>query len=174
MLKQFLVILTIFCAVALLTGCTSEPVAKDGDTVKVHYTGTLADGTEFDSSRGGNPLEFELGKPGIIGGFQDGVRGMKVGETKNVTMTPDQGGYGMPRPELVHTYPRNELPEDITPEIGKSLTLTAPNGQMLQVYITEFSDTTVTLDANHKLAGKTLTFELEMLEIIPPVVEEGN
>lgn len=167
MLRQLLLTLMLICAVSLLVGCSSEPVAKDGDTVRVHYVGTLDDGTEFDSSRGGEPLEFVLGKPGIISGFQDNVVGMKVGEVKTVTFPPEQG-YGMPQEAMIHTYPRSELPENIEPEIGKSLTLTAQNGQMLQVTITALTDSTITLDANHPLAGKSLTFELELMEIIPP------
>ncbi|MEZ5360557.1 MAG: peptidylprolyl isomerase [Candidatus Zixiibacteriota bacterium] len=167
MLRQLLFTLVLICALSLHVGCANEPVAKDGDTVKVHYTGTHEDGSEFDSSRGGEPLEFVLGKPGIIGGFQDAVRGMKAGEVKTVTFPPENA-YGMPRPEMIHTYPLSELPDNIEPKVGESLTLTAQNGQMLQVTITELTDSTITLDANHPLAGKTLTFELELVEIIPP------
>lgn len=167
MLRQILVIFAIISVLGLFVGCSSEPVAKDGDTVKIHYTGTLEDGTQFDSSRGKDPLEFTIGKPGIISGFQDAVKGMKVGEIKTVTLTPEQA-YGMPREEMIHTYPRTELPDNIEPEVGKNLTLTAQNGQMLQVTITDVTDSTVTLDANHPLAGKTLTFELELMEIVPP------
>ena len=167
MLRRIFQLLLLSALVISIVGCSSAPVAKDGDKVKIHYVGTLDDGTEFDSSRGGDPLEFTLGAPGIIEGFQSGVRGMKVGEKKTIRLTPDLA-YGMPRPELIQIVPRTQIPPDIVPEVGKQLTLTAPNGQMLQVAITAFDDSTVTMDANHPMAGKTLNFELELMEIVLP------
>ncbi|MCK5127842.1 MAG: FKBP-type peptidyl-prolyl cis-trans isomerase [candidate division Zixibacteria bacterium] len=155
----------------MLIGCDVTPVAKDGDTVKVHYVGSLEDGTEFDSSRGKDPLKFELGKPGIIGGFQDGVRGMKVGEVKSVTI-PTEEAYKMPRPELIQTLPRDQVPENITPVVGEKLTLGQPGGgRPMHVTITALTDSTITLDANHDLAGKALIFELELVEIVDPEKE---
>lgn len=149
----------------LTMGCSMNPTAKDGDTVKIHYVGTLDDGSEFDSSRGREPLEFTIGKPGIIEGFSNGVVGMAVGETKKITLPPEQA-YGEPRPDMIQEVPKSSFPENITPEVGLQLTMQNTAGQPFPVKITAIADTTVTLDANHPLAGKTLTFELELMEIV--------
>ncbi len=152
-------------SIVILSGCSMNPTAKNGDTVKVHYVGTLEDGSEFDSSRGGDPLEFKLGEPGLIEGFANAVLGMTVGETKKVTLSPEQA-YQMPRPEMIQAMPRENIPESITPEIGMQLTMQGPGGQPMPVKIVAMDDSTITLDANHPLAGKTLTFELELVEIV--------
>ncbi len=138
--------------------------AKSGDTVKVHYTGTLADGTQFDSSRGGEPLEFQLGAGQLIPGFENAVAGMSVGDTKTVTI-PSEEAYGPHRPEMVQQFPRKDIPDSI--ELAPGITLMAqdPEGNTVRLTVVEFDDQTVTMDANHPLAGKDLTFELELVAI---------
>ncbi|MEE9441622.1 MAG: peptidylprolyl isomerase [candidate division Zixibacteria bacterium] len=168
--------LTIISGVALLMllltmGCSMNPTAKDGDTVKVHYVGTLDDGSEFDSSRGRDPLEFTIGKPGIIEGFSNGVLGMTVGETKKITLPPEEA-YGQPRPDMIQEVPLSSFPETITPEVGVELSMQNASGQPFPVKITAMADSTATLDANHPLAGKTLTFELELIEIVADTTGE--
>lgn len=140
-------------------------MAKTGDTVKVQYTGTLADGTQFDSSVGRDPLEFTLGEGKVIAGFDAAVTGMKVGEEKTVTI-PAAEAYGEYRDDLVFTIDRTKLPESITPEVGMQLQMSQSNGTVITVTIKEITDTTLLLDANHSLAGKDLTFKLKLVEIV--------
>ena len=136
--------------------------AQDGDTVKVHYTGTLSDGTQFDSSAGRDPLEFTLGAGNVIAGFDDAARGMSVGEKKTVTI-PAAQAYGEQRPELVQEIERSMLPEDLDVEIGTRLR-TGGDEPMI-VVVTALSDSSVTLDGNHDLAGQDLTFAIELVGI---------
>lgn len=136
---------------------------KKGDTVRAHYTGTLADGTVFDSSRERDPLEFTLGKGMLIPGFESAVEGHEAGETVTVTIPPDQA-YGDIDPELVFTVARAQVPSHIPLEVGVPLQLSNEQGQM-DVTITEVDADEITLDANHPLAGKELTFEIEILEV---------
>lgn len=138
--------------------------AKTGDTVKVHYTGTLEDGTQFDSSIGQEPLEFELGAAGIITGFSSAVEGMTVGESKTVTIV-SQEAYGPRNPEMIQEIPRSNIPDDIEIQIGVALSAQSPDGQVLHFQVTAFDDDNVTLDGNHPLADKDLTFQLELVEI---------
>ena len=138
--------------------------AKDGDTVKVHYTGKLNDGTVFDSSVGRDPLQFTIGAKKLIAAFEQCLVGMAIGESKSITLEPDEA-YGMYRQEMVAEVKRSNLPENITPEVGLMLQIKQPEGQTLQVRISEVNDETVTLDGNHPLAGKTLTFDIELVEI---------
>jgi peptidylprolyl isomerase len=158
----------IFLAVILMigvmmTGCNAA-VARNGDTVQVHYTGKLADGTVFDSSVGREPLEFTLGAGQVIPGFEKAVLGMKVGEKKTVTIPADEA-YGPRRDELAAEVPREKLPSGTTPAVGQQLLMREPDGSEIVVTITEISDDTVTIDANHPLAGKDLTFEIELVKI---------
>ena len=139
-------------------------VAKSGDSVKVHYTGTLEDGTQFDSSAGVDPLEFTLGGGQVIAGFDEAVTGMEPGEKKSVTI-PAVKAYGQRNEEMVIKAPRDEVPADITPEIGQRLQLAGPNGQPIMVEVIEVTDEHIKLDANPPLAGKDLTFALELVEI---------
>lgn len=139
--------------------------AKTGDTVKVHYTGTLDDGTQFDSSAGREPLEFRLGTGQVIQGFDDGVTGMAIGEKKTVNI-PAAEAYGEQRPEMMLDINRAEVPADIELELGMKLMMQGQNGQPMPVTVAALSEESVTLDANHELAGKALTFELELVEII--------
>ncbi len=138
--------------------------AKDGDTVVVHYVGTLYDGSVFDSSRGREPLEFTLGAGGMIAGFDEAVHGMYVGEVKTVTIIADEA-YGQYRDDLVLTVQRDSLPEGLDTAVGQQLEIRRTDGQSITFVVTDVSDSTITLDANPRLAGKDLTFEIELVEI---------
>lgn len=138
--------------------------AKTGDTVSVHYTGTLKDGSQFDSSRGGDPLEFTIGSGSIIAGFNDAVAGMSVGECKTITI-PAEEAYGSRNPEMVQEVPRSAIPDDIELEEGMILNATGPDGQTLHFKVTGFDDEKVTVDGNHPLADEDLTFDLELMDI---------
>jgi len=137
---------------------------KDGDTVKIHYKGTLTDGTVFDNSEGRDPLQIEVGANQVIPGFENAVRGMKVGDTKTETI-PAADAYGDPKKELVIQAPVSQMPEGHDPKVGDQLQMTTPQGQQIPVRITEVAEENVTLDANHPLAGQDLTFELKLVEI---------
>ena len=137
--------------------------AKPGDTVRVHYTGTLDDGTEFDSSQGRDPLEFTLGAGQVVPGFDAAVTGMQPGETKTVTI-PAAEAYGDPRPELLLSVPRTQIPPNVEPRVGQRLQV-GRGAQAFPVLVHEVTDEHVVLDGNHPLAGQDLTFELELVEI---------
>ncbi len=137
---------------------------KDGDSVKVHYTGTLKDGTVFDSSRDREPLEFTLGSGMLIPGFEAAVVGMTVGDSTKVTIAPENA-YGDVNEELVLTVPMEQVPSHITPEAGMMLQLQTEDGGAMEVVITSVSDDGIVLDANHPLAGQELTFDIEIVEI---------
>lgn len=139
-------------------------VAKPGDTVKVHYTGTLEDGSVFDSSRSREPLEFTIGQGQVIPGFESAVTGMEPGESKSATMPPDQA-YGPHRQEMVAVVEREQLPKDLDVTVGQQLSVKQQDGSQFVVAIADVSEKTVTLDGNHELAGKALTFELELVEV---------
>jgi FKBP-type peptidyl-prolyl cis-trans isomerase 2 len=138
--------------------------AKEGDTVKVHYTGTLEDGTVFDSSRKRDPLEFTIGDGNIIPGFEEAVVGMVEGESKTIAIPPEEA-YGMHQDEMVMSVGRDQLPPDLKPEIGQQLQSRQSDGQIAVFLVTEVDETSITVDANHPLAGKELTFEIELMEI---------
>lgn len=138
--------------------------AKKGDTVKVHYTGKLENGETFDSSKDRDPLEFVIGGGNVIPGFEKGVLGMKEGASVNITIPPEEA-YGERDEQFVVRVSRNEFPENITPAVGLQLQMTQPNDEPIVVMITDMSDDTITLDANHPLAGQTLFFEVELVEI---------
>lgn len=139
--------------------------AQTGDRVKVHYRGKLDDGFEFDTSIGGEPLVFVIGAGEVIPGFEEGATGMSVGELKTVTIDPEEA-YGPHRAELIVEMPLEYFPEDIVPEVGMPLNLVDENGEEVPVLVVDVDEETVTLDANHPLAGKTLTFDIELLEIL--------
>lgn len=138
--------------------------AKEGDTVKIHYTGKLNDGTVFDTSEGSDPLSFTIGNGQVIPGFEEAVIGMAENEKKNVTIPPDKA-YGERNEEMVINVPRKQVPPDINPETGQRLQMQGPNEQMIIVEVTEVSDESITLDANPPLAGKDLIFDIELVEI---------
>jgi len=137
---------------------------KKGDKIKVHYHGKLDDGTTFDSSEGRDPLAFEVGSGMVIPGFDAGVTGMEKGEKKTIKIPSDEA-YGPMLNEMVMEFPKERFPEDMKPEVGMSLNMSNQEGQSFPVVIKEVKDDVVVLDANHPLAGKDLTFDLELVEI---------
>jgi peptidylprolyl isomerase len=138
--------------------------AKPGDTVKIHYTGKLDDGTVFDSSVDREPLEFTLNSGQVIPGFDQAVVGMSPGETKTEKIPMDQA-YGPYREEMVVEVSRQQMPPELQPEVGQQLQVQQTDGQTIPVVVAEVTDSTVTLDANHPLAGEDLTFEIQLVEI---------
>ena len=138
--------------------------AKQGDTVKMHYTGKLKDGTVFDSSREREPLEMTLGQGRIIPGFEEAVEGMSVGETKTVEIPPEKA-YGPHRDEMVQEVEKSRFPDDVEPEPGQQFQVNREDGQPMVFTVVEASDDSVKIDANHPLAGKELVFDLELVEI---------
>ena len=145
------------------TGRPNMASAKKGDTVKVHYTGKLDDGSVFDSSRERDePLEFKIGEGEVIPGFEEAVEGMSAGDEKTVTIPADQA-HGDYNPQLVHEVDRGQIPESIPLEVGGQLQVQGQDGRAFVVTVAEVNDDSVKLDANHPLAGKDLTFELELV-----------
>lgn len=140
--------------------------AKEGNTVRVHYTCHDEDGTVVDTSYGREePMEFTLGQGQVIPGFEEAVIGMSPGESITVEV-PMERAYGPYRPELVMDVPRGNIPADLDPEVGQILQVRLTSGQVMLVVVTKVTDETVTLDANHPLAGKNLKFDIELLEIV--------
>ena len=137
---------------------------KEGDTVKVHYTGKLQDGSVFDSSEGREPLEFQIGESQVIPGFEDTVVEMEEGQSRTETI-PTERAYGERQEERVVQVGRDQFPDDIEPEEGQQLQVQQPDGSSVPVTVTDVSGEEVTLDANHPLAGEDLTFEIELVEI---------
>jgi peptidylprolyl isomerase len=137
---------------------------KAGDTVHLHYTGTLLDGSTFDSSEGREPLQFVVGSGQIIPGLDVAIPGMKVGDKKIVKIGADDA-YGQSNPEMRQAVPREGIPADIPLEVGTQLQMQTPDGQAMPVTVVEVDEATVTLDANHALAGKDLQFDIELMKI---------
>ena len=165
--RRVIVLGMILMGAILVVGCTGDDDAarvKNGDIVKVHYTGTLKDGTVFDTSREREPLEFTLGEGSLIEDFEQAVIGMQVGQSKTVTI-PAEKAYGPHRDELIFVLERNQLPDDLDPKVGQQLQAKQPEGQTSIVTIIDVSEMSITVDANHPLAGKDLTFEIELIEI---------
>ena len=136
---------------------------KDGDRVRVHYTGRLEGGQVFDSSRDGEPLEFTVGAGEVIAGFDEAVRGMSVGETKTVEIEPEDA-YGPRREGLVATIERERAQFPVEPQVGMNLALPLQDGNQLEVVVTEVTPEHVTIDGNHPLAGEKLIFDVELVE----------
>lgn len=147
--------------------------AKEGDTVQVHYTGKLKDGTVFDTSQDREPLSFKIGEQRVIPGFEEAVVGMEPGDTKTEELPPEQA-YGEHREDMVMELERDQLPDNLEPKVGQQLQLRMQNGQEVPVVITELAEESVTIDANHPLAGKELVFEIELVEIGKDSEEEGS
>jgi peptidylprolyl isomerase len=138
---------------------------KKGDVVRVHYTGTLLDGTQFDSSVGRNPLEFTVGAGQMIAGFDAGVLGMAIGEKKTLQIDPENA-YGLSNPEAIIEFPKANVPAEMHLEVGMQLNLQNEYGQPVPVVVLEVKDDVIIMDANHSLAGKDLIFEVEIVEIV--------
>jgi len=138
--------------------------ASTGDNVKIHYTGTLDDGSQFDSSAGREPLAFTLGSGQVIPGFDNAVSGMAVGEKKTVRLEPAEA-YGERREEMIQEVPKSALPADMQVEMGMPLQAQGPNGQVMNLVVTGISEDSIEVDANHPLAGKALTFAIELVSI---------
>jgi len=139
--------------------------AKDGNTVKVHYTGKLEDGTVFDTSVNRDPLQFTIGKGQVIPGFEQAVVGMNPGESKTTKLPADQA-YGSHRKEMVLEVDRKQFPAHLKPEVGQQYQIPQAQARSTVVTITDISESKIVLDANHPLAGKDLTFDVQLLEIL--------
>jgi peptidylprolyl isomerase len=142
-------------------------MTKKGDKVKVHYTGKLRDGTLFDSSEGREPLEFTLGEGSMIRGFENAVYELEVGQAKTVTV-PSAEAYGPRKDGLVMTFDRTQLPPGMSPKVGDQLQMQTPSGGAAVVTVSATSEKSITVDANHPLAGKDLTFEIRLVEVKSP------
>lgn len=138
---------------------------KEGDKVKVHYTGTLNDGSVFDSSREREPLEFEIGSGSIIPGFEKAVLELAPGDSTTIEI-PSAEAYGEVREDMIITVEREKLPADIDPEVGMQLQLQQPDGGAMPVVVSDLTESHITIDANHPLAGRDLKFEIELVEIV--------
>ena len=145
--------------------------AKSGDTVKIHYTGTLDDGSQFDSSAGREPLEFTLGSGQVIPGFDKAVEGMAVGDTKTVNIPADEA-YGPRHDGMIQEVPLSALPDDLEPQVGMGLQARRPDGGILDLTITEVGEEAITVDGNHPLAGQTVYYSVEVREVRKPSEEE--
>jgi FKBP-type peptidyl-prolyl cis-trans isomerase 2 len=138
--------------------------ASAGQTVQIHYTGRFEDGTVFDTSAEREPLEFKLGAGHVIPGMDNAVEGMEVGDKKTVSIEPSEG-YGSRDERLVQQVPKSALPKEIDPAVGMQLQSQAPDGQVMQLIVTEVADEAITVDANHPLAGRTLEFDIELVAV---------
>ncbi|MFP4227198.1 MAG: peptidylprolyl isomerase [Salinivenus sp.] len=138
--------------------------AKEGDEVQVHYTGKLEDGTVFDTSEEGEPLSFTIGEERVIPGFEEAVTGMEPGDSKTTEVDPEQA-YGEHREDMVMEMEKDQIPDEVDPEVGQQLQLRLENGQTVPVLITALGNDTVTIDANHPLAGRKLIFEIELVDV---------
>ncbi|MGM5482237.1 MAG: FKBP-type peptidyl-prolyl cis-trans isomerase [Nanobdellota archaeon] len=145
--------------------------AEKGSKVKVHYTGTLDDGTTFDSSEGKEPIEFVVGQNKVIPGFENSVDGMEQGEEKDFKLTPDQA-YGERNEQLIQEVQKSQLPENMEVKEGQMLMLKAPNGQNLPAKVVEDKGETFMLDINHPLAGKNLNFKVKLDEVVEQQASE--
>jgi peptidylprolyl isomerase len=143
--------------------------ASSGDTVRIHYTGTLDDGTQFDTSSGRDPLEFKLGDGQVIPGFDNAVDGMNVGDSKTVAIAPEEA-YGVRHEQLVQAVPKSALPDEIAPEVGMQLQSQSPDGRVMMLVVTDVADDKITVDGNHPLAGQTLNFDIELVEIVGRII----
>lgn len=139
--------------------------AKTGDRVKVHYTGKLNDGNIFDSSVERDPLEFTIGENQVLPKFEDSVEGMEVGDKTKIQI-PAEEAYGVRQENLVVQIPKQNLPSELTPEVGMRLQTQTKEGEVMIVKITDIGDNDITIDANHELADKDLHFEIELVEIM--------
>lgn len=165
MTAKLSILIGLLLVLCLISGCSKEKVAEPGDLVTINYVGKLDDGTVFDSSEGKDPLVVNLGGGEVIPGFENGIIGMKVGEKKTITIPPDSA-YGPVRQELIGNIPKEFLAgQEDSLKVGGILRSQSPDGRMMQATILEITDDSVKIDANHMLAGKTLTFDIEVVSI---------
>ena len=165
-MKRYLTIMSSLFLISLVViGCSGSAAVKSGDTVRVHYTGRLQDGTVFDTSIGSQPLKCTLGQGQLIPGFEQAVIGMQIKESKTVTIPVDQA-YGPRNDDLIQEISRDQLPDDKEPTVGMQLQMNQGDGGIFIVTITEVSETTIKIDANHPLAGQDLIFDIELIEIV--------
>ena len=165
--RHVILLVILLLGAILISGCNAEQnaaQAKNGDIVQVDYTGTLENGTVFDTSEGGEPLEFTLGEGKMIPKFEEAVLGMKIGESKTFTIPADEA-YGPYRDDLVQVINREELTNIPNPEVGQQLYGSQTDGTTITGTITNVTDTTITVDFNPPLAGKNLTFEIKLISI---------
>jgi FKBP-type peptidyl-prolyl cis-trans isomerase SlpA len=146
-------------------------LVKENATVKVHYTGKLADGQVFDSSEGKEPIEFTLGQGQLIPGFEKGLINMKLNEKKTINIPKDEA-YGDSREDLIQEVQKSELPDEIKPEVGMGLVSKSQDGREMNLLVAEVKEDSIVVDGNHPLAGKDLIFDLEVVEIKEPAVKE--
>lgn len=139
--------------------------AKLGDTVKIHFTGKMQDDTVVETSQDRGPLEFKIGEGDVISGLEQGIIGMQVGDKKTLKISPEEA-FGLPREELMVDLNKDDLPEGINPAVGVHLNIQASDGQTFKVKVVDVKKDTITLDANHPLAGVTLIFDVELIEIV--------
>jgi peptidylprolyl isomerase len=146
--------------------CGSEHMrqAQKGNTVKIHYTGRLDNGKVFDSSKGKEPMKFKIGEGAVIAGLEKAVIGMKEGDTKTAII-PAEEAYGLYRKDLIADFDKNRIPDNIEPQVGQLLKVKQTNGEVFTVTVSKIDKDSVTLDANHPLAGKDLTFDLNLVEV---------
>jgi peptidylprolyl isomerase len=147
-------------------------IAGAGNTVRVHYTGKLEDGEVFDSSRDGDPLEFVLGAGQLLKDFEGALVGLAEGSSVTVHIPADEA-YGPYREDMLLSFPKDQMPEDAEQAVGSTIYLECEDGVVLPLTIKEIGEETVTLDSNHLLAGKDLTFDIELVEIVEPEAEAG-
>ncbi|MGD8613609.1 MAG: peptidylprolyl isomerase [Desulfobacterales bacterium] len=138
--------------------------AGETDTVKIHYSVKYDDDQVFETSRGGSPLQFEIGSGSVLPRLEKEVIGMNVGDKKAFTLSPEER-YGKSQPDLIGTVKKSSFPDHITPIVGQQLKIELPNGESMPVTVTDIEDENVTLDGNHPLAGHTVELEVEMMEI---------
>jgi len=140
--------------------------AQQGDKVRVHYHGKLRSGETFDSSEGRDPLEFTVGSGQVIRGFDEGVKGMQVGDKRTVEIGVDDA-YGAKSDDMIIEFPKEQFPPEMKPEVGQQLMMNNGSGQSFPVTVTDVKEESVMLDANHPLAGQDLIFDIELVEIVP-------
>ena len=164
-MKRFCLIFLLLVLILAVISCSEKQVAKQGDTVRVRYVGTTQEGTVFDSSNTELPIVFTIGNKQVISGFEEAIVGMAPGETKNVSLPPEKA-YGMPIEENKRAFALADFPPHIIPEIGMELQMDQPNGQLSVIRVINIANDSAYLDANDPLAGQTLNFELELIEIM--------
>jgi len=164
-MKRFCLIFLLLVLILAVISCSEKQVAKQGDTVRVRYVGTTQEGTVFDSSNTELPIVFTIGNKQVISGFEEAIVGMAPGETKNVSLPPEKA-YGMPIEENKRAFALADFPPHIIPEIGMELQMDQPNGQPSVIRVINIANDSAYLDANDPLAGQTLNFELELIEIM--------